>query len=278
MIEIIYVWHDCFFIKTQSCAFVFDYWLDSDGRNSDNPSFLECVNPEMPFFVMVSHGHKDHYNPVIFKWTERFPNISFVVSRDVMKRIRHVVSPTSVYSGPKVDPSQVVELRPGQTQKFDNVEIAAFPSTDIGNSYIVLAGERKFFHAGDLNAWIWKEESTEQEIAKAMGDYRACLRDIEKWLRIYSAPDSEAPLTIDYCFFPVDSRIGIEYYTGAYEFVRKFDVGHFFPMHFALEDEDERLIRRRDALRFELYANPRQGEYIPLATPGDLYLDAKSTL
>lgn len=66
---------------------------------------------------------------------------------------------------------------------------------------------------------------------------------------------------------PVDSRIGTDYFTGAAMLVRSIDVRHFFPMHFALGSEEEQRHRRRDALAFDLYANPDRGEYIGLASP-----------
>ncbi len=274
MVKITYVWHDCFVVETESAVLVFDYWLDVGGRPSTVPGVLRSAGTDKPIYVLVSHGHKDHYNPSVFLWASEFRDVRYVVSRDVMKRIRHVVSETSVYSGPKVDPGRVTALRPGECFSAGGVVIAAFRSTDIGNSYVVEADGRRFFHAGDLNAWIWKDESTETEIRKSLGDYRACLRDIRSYLERAADAGSVAGMAIDYCFFPVDSRIGTDYFTGASIFVREFEVRKFFPMHFALGDEEERNRRREDVLRFGLYAYPGRGEYIPLALSGSVYIDA----
>ena len=288
MVSITYIWHDCFVVSTPVAVLVFDYWLDTDGGAAAHPAFLDITDRDKPLYVLVSHGHKDHFNPDIFSWAADFPNVHYIVSKDVMKRIRHVVSATSAYSGPKVSPSQVTALRPGEEFSDGRVRVAAFPSTDIGNSYIVECDGRRIFHAGDLNAWIWKDESTEQEVRKALGDYLACLRDISAWLKanpVSTVPEAMPPVQgaaapvqdagrIDFCFFPVDSRIGTDYFTGASIFVREFDVVRFFPMHFALGDEEERRQRRADALRFGRYANPARGEYIPLALPGSTYLCA----
>lgn len=263
MIKISYVWHDCFVVETDVANFVFDYWFDSAGHHSDMPVEVARLDRSMPLYVLVSHGHKDHYNRAIFGWASQFENIRYVVSADVFRRMRHIVSQTSVYSGPKVNASLVTPLRCGESAVFGDIRVMAFPSTDIGNSYMLDICGMRIFHAGDLNAWIWKDESTEQEIKKALGDYRACLRDIEQ----------ACGRRIDYAFFPVDSRIGTDYFTGAYEFVRRFEVGHFFPMHFALGDVDERAVRCADALKFDLYACPERGEYIPLALPGTVYIN-----
>ena len=222
----------------------------------------------------MSHGHKDHYNPEIFGWAEHFADARFIVSNDVWKRCRHIASPTSVYHGPRVDPERLVRLLPGERFSQGDISISAFPSTDIGNSYMVIAGGKRIFHAGDLNAWIWLEESSEQEIRKAMGDYRACLRSVAE---SFAGDSGEVPppekRCIDFAFFPVDSRLGKDYFTGARIFVREFNVAHFFPMHFGLGDEAEQRQRCDDALKFSLYANPDRGEYIPLASPFATFLD-----
>lgn len=196
MIKILYIWHDCFVVMTPAATIVFDYWLDAGGLKNDFPAFIDRIDPALPLVVVVSHSHKDHYNPSIFGWAKRFDNIHFVVSTDIWKRMRHIVSPTSVYTGPKVDAGRVTVLRRNESAEIAGVRVAAFPSTDVGNSYIVESAGRRIFHAGDLNCWAWRDDSTEQEIRKAEGDFRACLRDIAAYL-------SGRP--IDYCFFPVDS-------------------------------------------------------------------------
>lgn len=275
MVKVTYIRHDGFLVETDRVNIVFDYWVDADGEDREIPRCLEKVDHAKPLYVLVSHGHKDHFNRKIFSWAERFTNIRYIVSSDVMKRIRHIVSESSVYRGPKVEASKVTMLRPGEAWDDREVVVRAFPSTDIGNSYMVTTDGLRFFHAGDLNAWIWKDESTEQEVRKALGDFRACLHDIKEYL-LYIGEDmglnGEAP--VDYAFFPVDSRIGRDYFTGAAEFVKEVDVKRFFPMHFALGDEEEQAQRIEDALRFDLYANELRGEYIPLALPGSTYINS----
>lgn len=62
----------------------------------------------------------------------------------------------------------------------------------------------KLFHAGDLNAWIWKEQSTEEEIDKSINNYISILLQIKS-----------IHIDFDIVMFPVDSRIGSDYYIGA---------------------------------------------------------------
>ena len=66
MVRITYVWHDCFVVETESAVLVFDYWLDVGGRPSTVPGVLRSAGTDKPIYVLVSHGHKDHYNPSVF--------------------------------------------------------------------------------------------------------------------------------------------------------------------------------------------------------------------
>ena len=70
------------------------------------------------------------------------------------------------------------------------------------------------FHAGDLNNWHWKEESTEGEVREAENAY---LAELELLARRTNR--------VDLATFPVDPRLGQEYMLGAKQFVDHFRVG-----------------------------------------------------
>lgn len=266
MLSLTYIFHSCFLLKAEGCcSVIFDFWkcsADEERSRYDRqelPAFLETVPQDLPLYVVVSHHHKDHFNPSVFRWTEMHRNIRFVLSNDTARFARHYLQ--------KMPEGSYTVLRNGEEFSEGAFRIKAFPSTDIGNSYVVslqLQGmERSFdvLHAGDLNSWLWLDESTESEIKKMQGDYRAALRDIA----------ADFP-KLDIAMFPVDSRLGRGYYTGAYELVRKMAVDRFFPMHFGLgENVAERQTREADAHRFDLYANKEYGEYIALQSPGELW-------
>ena len=62
-----------------------------------------------------------------------------------------------------MDPSSVIAMSDFDHYEDEIISVNTFPSTDIGNSYAVTIAGRTIFHAGDLNAWIWKDESTEEK-------------------------------------------------------------------------------------------------------------------
>ncbi len=187
-------------------------------------------------------------------------NIRYIVSRDVRRRIRHIMSPESQYKGVKVAPERVTALFDRDSYSDNIISVRSFPSTDIGNSYAVAVGGYTLFHAGDLNAWIWKDESTEAEVAQALKSYNSILGMIAEHYHGF-----------DFCFFPVDSRIGRDYFTGARMFLERFEIGNFFPMHYELADDMPTLARRhRDAADFERYASPHCHRYI-LSAPYSVF-------
>lgn len=229
-ISVEYVWHDCFVVSLPGLNMVFDYWRPPTDESPDSkmPKAVAALDRNVPLWVFVSHGHKDHYNPDIWAWSETFERVEYVVSFDVWQRIRHIVSLRPGYKGPRVPAEHVHLLKPGREFCSDGVKVRACGSTDIGNSYLIEACRRIIFHAGDLNAWIWLDESTDDEVADAIADFCVCVEEIK------CALDGRC---IDICFFPVDKRLGRAHDLGARIFRRLIPIRHFFPMHACLSPQ-----------------------------------------
>lgn len=259
MIKTIYIYHDCFVVKSGKAVLIFDFWKDPY-QHGPLPNPLIEVNPDMPVYVFVSHAHKDHYNPAIFGWAKHFTNIRYIVSKDVRKRITHIITPGGSYKGDRVDPSIVIAMSDCDSYEDEIIKVRSFPSTDIGNSYAVTLESRTLFHAGDLNAWIWKDESTEEEVREALERFNAILDMIAASFSGF-----------DICFFPVDSRIGTDYFTGARMILERFRIGNFFPMHYELGEDPASIARlHRDAAAFDRYASPSCHHYI-ISAPYSAY-------
>ena len=262
MFEVTYIYHDCFLITTPDCALLFDFWKDPAVRDGELPEFLRTLRADIPLYVFVSHFHKDHFNKVIFSWVDVHPDIHFIISKDTARHAGYLLRDESLYRGPKPDVSLVSVLRPGDSFADEKMTVRAFGSTDVGNSYAITLMESglTIFHAGDLNCWAWRDESTSEEIAAAEQAFENELR-----------PLAEAFPKLDIAMFPVDSRIGSGYADGASRFVRAMRVKHFFPMHFELADTPEQLAqRKRDAIDFKAYA-ASEGQYIALTSRGDCF-------
>lgn len=263
MTSVEYIFHDCFVVRTPSAVLVFDFWKRprSLGDNFVGESPLSPDDLAKPVYIFVSHFHKDHYNRHIFEWIREIPNIHFILSKDTARHARHILRLDSLYAGVKPDPRQVTVISEGEEWHDGVVGVHAFGSTDCGNSYAVEVDGLKIFHAGDLNAWIWIDESTPQEVKKATSDYLVILRKIK-----------ESFDSFDIAMFPVDSRIGTDYCRGARLFLENFKVDRFFPMHFELGESHTDVERlHADALRLSDYINPDSPrEVVGLTSPGAL--------
>lgn len=270
MYRITYIFHSSFLISTGECAILFDFWKDPHGI------LPELIDPGKPLYVVVSHFHKDHFNKDIFRLSERFPKTHFILSADTAKRSKFIFSPTSGHSGPHLNERCRTVLSPGETFQDPLIRIDAFGSTDEGNSYLLTIRGKRIFHAGDLNAWVWKDESSPEEVEEAISLFNTKIDPLSVYLykedRTGRNPETGIILNpqIDVALFPVDSRLGTDYWEGAKIFLRKFQVATFIPMHYGLGDEEEQLQRRLDAARFREYANPDYPtEFIgPLQTYG----------
>ncbi len=258
-----YIWHDGFVLRIPGVgAVIFDYWRDPREKGVTEPSWVtELKERGEKVWILVSHHHKDHFVKKIFEWSAGWENVHYIISKDVAKFVRHMLRPDSLWNGVRVPQSQLTVLSPGETWSDGTVTVNAFGSTDLGNSYVVEAGGLHVFHAGDLNAWIWKDESTPAEVEA----------ETRRFTDILSEISARFP-TLDVAMMPVDSRIGSDYFTGASLLVREIDVKLFVPMHFGLGDVDDQPRYQADALRFELYANPDRGCYVALTSPGASFI------
>lgn len=267
MVKITYIFHDCFAVELPDLTMVFDFWKDPTVKEKCIPSFILNADKKKPMYVLVSHHHKDHFSKQIFEWEKIIPEIKFIISKDVARFARHLINAGNLYQGFKPSPERIVVLDRGERYEDNLIKVEAFGSTDIGNSYYIEAFSQKespisIFHSGDLNAWIWKDESSQEEVNEALNGFNNILQEIKSRHK-----------SIDYVMFPVDSRIGTDFFTGARKFVRTINVKHFFPMHFGL-GEDEKELRKRalDAADVMKYAEGAQGEYICLQTPYSTFL------
>ena len=129
--KITYLKHSGYVVEDAGRAMVFDYY------EGNLPDFLEAVK----LYVFVSHVHYDHFNPQIFQWKDQYPDIQYILSNDIEEK------------GFK---ESCTFVGPGQEVVLDGIKIRTLRSTDEGVAFLVQAGERRIYHAGDLNWWHWE--------------------------------------------------------------------------------------------------------------------------
>lgn len=205
--KLMYVYHSGFIIEGENFALLIDYYRDS-GENGDTGIVHECLERwKGKLYVLASHAHADHFNPEILEWRSQRPGIRYILSGDIRKG--------------RMGEENVVWLEKGGVWQDEYVEVKAYGSTDAGISFLIEAGGRRIFHAGDLNNWHWKEESTPREVRRSETEFLKAIgelaRDVD-WL--------------DLVMFPIDPRLGADYMRGAGQFIDRIRVSRFVPMHF----------------------------------------------
>ena len=179
-------------------------------------------------YVFVSHRHDDHFSPTVYELCGE--DAVFVLGYDVPQ------------------PWRGIRLKPGDERELGPVTVHAYGSTDEGVSFLVTYTGVRIFHAGDLNLWHWRDESSITEIEAAERAFYDCVAPIPKEV-------------IDLAFFPVDPRQGSMYDAGAGYFVMTVKPRVLIPMHFQGRGDV--------ALRFASANNTPHTRVAALQSPGE---------
>lgn len=205
--KVTYIGHSGFLMETEDACFLFDYYRG------------EIPQIEKDLVVFVSHKHEDHYNRDIFELVRKYPKVQFVLSKDIWtKRLAEAcrekgLEPESHMLVAAKNAEYSMELLNGK-----RLEIETLKSTDEGVAYFLTCEGKHFYHAGDLNLWIWEEES-KQYNNNMKASY---FKELEKL----------KGRKIDVAFVPLDPRQGENAFLGLASFMEYTESRHVFPMHF----------------------------------------------
>ena len=243
VLDITYYLHSGFSCAIGDTFLIFDYWLGEKGELRENKRIrVEELRKYKNVYVFVSHSHPDHLDPVIYDWKNE-PNVQYIVSYETPEE----------YSGTRMESGDTIELQ-------DQIKVSAFESTDLGIAFLVDIYGIHIFHAGDLNFWHWREESTAQDIEEAEIAFKeACKPIIGK--------------PIDIAFFPVDPRQGRLFDAGANYFAMTMKPRLMIPMHFWGRNELIVEYARRSRTReTEILVMTSQGEKMRIEFSDDGFM------
>jgi len=206
-VNVTYIGHSGFLVETGTCYLLFDYYKGT----------LPKIDSDKMLIIFVSHGHPDHFNPDIFKLYEKHSNIMYFISSDIKMDDRSMdkYGITELYHKITiVNADSKYEIYDGK----QNLRISTLKSTDKGVAFLIDYNNKKIYHAGDLNLWVWKEENKqynnnmkarfEKELSKIKG------------------------LNIDVAFAPLDPRQEEWFGLGLDALLDNVNVKYVFPMHF----------------------------------------------
>jgi L-ascorbate metabolism protein UlaG (beta-lactamase superfamily) len=211
-----YLFHSGFAVEYGDYFLLFDFyepphevWKPGLSKEEISDRIAKSKYP----FVFVSHSHYDHYSPLIFDWKDYSPNLTYLISDDVVSENR---------DEPKLLDSKFIYIAPYEKIGKNGLVVSTFGSTDIGLSFLVELDGLRIFHAGDLNWWHWADESTEEELLSEERKFKEEVSNINCG-------------RIDIMFFPVDPRLGDHYWLGGAYMLEVFRPRLFVPMHFGTD-------------------------------------------
>ncbi|MHB8127877.1 MAG: MBL fold metallo-hydrolase [Mobilitalea sp.] len=207
--EITYIGHSGFLIEWETCYWLFDYYKGE----------IPEMDSKKKIFVFASHKHADHFNPDIFKLNDKYQDTQYVLSSDIkLSKVNNTkigITDEILDKIVSVKPSTEYELQDVNNNK---IILKTLKSTDSGIAFLLYYQGKTVYHAGDLNLWVWKEETKQgnNNMTAMFNKEMDVLKDIP----------------IDIAFVPLDPRQEEWYYLGLEKFLNCAKVRYVFPMHF----------------------------------------------
>lgn len=205
--KVTYIGHSGFSVELDHYVLLFDYYT---GKLPEWPG-------EKTLLVFASHSHPDHFNWKVLLLAEKYPHIHFFLGNDI-RLGENWLALKGI--GTKIK-EKVTKLAGHRQAVFgeggDSVRVDTLTSTDAGVAFLVEAGGRRIYHAGDLNWWHQnagpKEENDAMEAA------------FKKEMAAIAGQH------FDVAFVPLDPRQEGCYDWGMNCFLENTDSPVVFPMH-----------------------------------------------
>lgn len=196
--KVTYILHSCYHVELEHTCLLFD-WYEGDIPPS-----------EKPLYVFASHCHGDHFSPAVFEKTaQQGRQVRFLLSNDIWEsRVPEALREDTLFVAPR------------HSYEVDGLKVGTLRSTDQGVAFLVECEDKRLYHAGDLNCWVWDGAPRLQndQMTELYRQELTALSGIE----------------LDAAFVPLDPRqeadfdLGMRYF---FETVGPEHVKHVFPMH-----------------------------------------------
>lgn len=214
-IKIKFIYHSCYTMEFEDYILIFDYFQGELPKNPKNKKLI----------FISTHSHYDHFTKKILEIGNPEENI-YILSSDIQDLLQ---KDNIIYLEDKEkdldiathkflrNNDNVYFVKPDEVIDIEDFTVKTFGSTDQGISFTLSLDYLTIFYAGDLNNWIWPEDSPEER--KQME---------EDFLKEILKIDEE----VDIAFFPIDPRLKDYYDKGASLFLEHIEPQMIFPLHF----------------------------------------------
>lgn len=240
--KITYIHHSSFYIESGNKVLVFDYY---DGKSIEACIYHGSL-PEFPtdteVYVFASHGHRDHFDMEVLKWSYRYENIHYIFAKEIKRKLGNSALQRIF---PNQDIQKVKEkihyMKPAEQLEVSGVLVKTLLSTDSGVAFLAECEGKVIYHAGDLNWWHWEGEAEEAN------QYQE--RTYKQQIALLEGKHMDAAFVI------LDPRQGADMFRGIDYFIHHVKAENIIPMH--MWKKYEYIRKYKDSLE-----EPRLAEHI----------------
>ena len=236
--KITYLNHSGFIVEYNKAVLLFDYYKGT----------IPKFSKDMSIYVFVSHKHYDHFNKEIFSLADEYDNIKFILSKDTKMNEAYMDRLGIIRKAREC----IHYVEQNRMYEFDeHLKVETFSSTDAGVAFLITLWDRTIYHAGDLNWWTWKGETSEEYISMSN-------RYITEVLKLKGRK-------IDLSFLVLDPRQEERFYLGLDFFMRVTVTKWVIPMHFW--EKPDVILRLKELKVSGMYHNKiialtKEGDYV----------------
>ena len=147
--QVIFIHHSCFLVEVDDLVLIFDYFGGDRVNGFHFTGKIPDYAPDTKIYMFASHKHQDHFDMDILRWSEKYTNIHYILSKDI--RISpHFLQKHGIDPGVR---KKVTFVSANNHYEVDDLKIQTLLSTDAGVAFYVNVRGVSIFHAGDLNDW-----------------------------------------------------------------------------------------------------------------------------
>ncbi len=211
--RITYLHHSCFTVEINEKVLIFDYFRGERMRECSYRGKLPDFPRDREIYVFSSHQHRDHFDMEIFRWQEIYPNIQYIMPKE-MRFSDNYFKKNGIDLSVK---NRIHYRKPEERLFLQGLEIETLKSTDEGVAFLITCEGQTIYHAGDLHWWHWEGEET------ALNAYQ------EETYK--SQIDRLKDRLIDVAFVVLDPRLEQAAFWGMDYFMKHVKVRYVIPMH-----------------------------------------------
>ncbi|MDY6243002.1 MAG: MBL fold metallo-hydrolase, partial [Lachnospiraceae bacterium] len=81
--QVIFIHHSCFLVEVDNKVLIFDYFDRNRVNGYTFHGKIPTYEPDTPIYMFASHSHTDHFDMDILRWADQYPNIHYILSKDI---------------------------------------------------------------------------------------------------------------------------------------------------------------------------------------------------